>query len=124
MYPPASSRSRRSSSDQTASRIESPLGNGPNGHSSASVPTMNRTRPREGMPFDRSGLLGHTPLLTVVGVIAHQFLFLGVRRDDRVTRRQGPLYAPVDMRELGVPLGVVLPLRRLSVALQTVVLLV
>src|SRR5262249_56876408 len=60
------------------------------------------------------------PFLAGVLVIADQFLLLGIDRDDRLA---APLERPdlaVDVLELGVAVGVILPLLRLAVGLQVI----
>src|SRR5512135_1081031 len=57
---------------------------------------------------------------SAVELIAHQFLLLGIDRDDRLT---APLERPdlaVDVLELRVAVGVILPLLRLAVGLQVI----
>ena len=74
------------------------------------------------MPADLDGLFGRKPLLARIIVVADEFLFLGVHRNHRPSRRQGFFNAGVDMAELRIPVGVIVAFLGLAIALQTVVL--
>lgn len=77
---------------------------------------------REIMPADLAGLFGGQPLLASIVVVAHEFLLLGIDRNDRQPCGQAPLHAGVDVTELGVEVGMIVPFLCLAVALQAIVL--
>src|SRR6266700_4760643 len=60
------------------------------------------------------------PLAALVLVVADQFLLLRVHGNDGLARPQGEFNGSVDMPELRVAIGVIVPLLGLAVALQTV----
>jgi hypothetical protein len=55
-----------------------------------------------------------------VVVLPDQFLLLGVHRDDRLARGEEAPAGPVDVPELGIAVGVLLPFQGLGVGLQAV----
>ena len=79
--------------------------------------------PGKSCPLTLTGLLCRKPLLAGIIVVSHQFLLLGVHRNDRPPRRQGPLHLGVDMTELGIAVGMILAFLHLPIALQAVVLI-
>ena len=57
------------------------------------------------------------PLAAPVVVVADQFLFLRVHGDDGFASPQGPLDGAVNMLELRVAIGVIVPFFGLAIAL-------
>ena len=75
------------------------------------------------MAVHLQGLFRGQPLLAGIVVVSQQFLLLRVHGDDGRALGQSPLDLCVDMAELRVTVGMILPLFRLAVALQAVALL-
>src|SRR3989454_7108907 len=75
---------------------------------------------REVVPLNLDRLLLRQPLPSSVRIVSDQFLLLGVHRDDGRPLCQGPLDLRVDVAELRVAVGMVVPLFHLTVALQAV----
>src|SRR5208283_1430447 len=69
-------------------------------------------------------LFRRKPLLACVGVIADEFFLFGIHRDHGTALLQEVFHGSIDMAELRVAVGMVLPFLRLPIALQTVVELV
>jgi hypothetical protein len=82
----------------------------------------NPAEPRDHEVIDTDNLWValRAPLPPGVLEIADQLLLLGVHRDDRLAGLQGSPDLAVDVLELGVAVGVALPLDRLAVGLEAV----
>ena len=76
------------------------------------------------MPVNLDRFLGGKPLLAVIFIVSEQLFFLGIHRYNRLLCRQGPLNLRVDVTELRIAAGMIRSFLRLSVALQTVALIV
>src|SRR5580693_7538658 len=61
------------------------------------------------------------PFLPGIPVVSDQFLLLGVDRDDRPPSAQERLALALDVAELSIPVGMLLPFPGLGVTLQAVV---
>jgi hypothetical protein len=60
------------------------------------------------------------PLTATIAELAHKLFLLGIDRHHRLSQPLKRLDPPVDVLELGVPVGVIAPLDRLAVGLETV----
>ena len=72
------------------------------------------------MALDFLGAILKVPFATLVFVLSHQFLLLGVHLDDRVTGCHEPLDGLIDVAELRITVGMVLAFQCLFVGLQTI----
>ena len=79
-----------------------------------------QVRVGEVMHLDPLGVACRRPLGTAVGVVAQQFLFLGVDTDNRLAVVDEPIRLGVDVAELSVTVGMLATLVDLGVGLQRV----
>ncbi len=77
---------------------------------------------RKVMPTDLARLFGGQPLPAPIGIVADQFLFLGVDRNHRQSGGKRLLHTGVDMPKLRVPVWMIGPFLGFSITLQTVIL--